>query len=135
LIGALDTEGELHTGAGRHRLYGPDSAAAAKVLVTLGDMGLTVGILKEAASLIRMTMRPVTERGGMRIRWEEAVAGKPMLFGLAIAAGAEHGTGEPRVHTMFLAPPEEVFTANRESFGFIGSGLVLIDLQYLFRST
>jgi hypothetical protein len=132
-IGALDTEGEMHTGAGRHRLYGPDSTAAAAVLVALGDMGLTVGILKEAARLIRMTMLPTTELGGMRSRWEDAIAGKPILFGIAIAASADERAGEPRVLTVFLGPTEE-FSARRESFGFVGSGLVLIDLQHLFRT-
>jgi hypothetical protein len=134
-IGALDTAGDVHTGAGRHRLYGPDSTAAAAVLVALGDMGLTVGILKQAARLIRMTMLPTL---GKRERWEEAIAGKPMLLVIGIGSlpnwvtdSSDTDAGEPGIRSISLATPDE-FRDTRPPHGDT-SGMILLDLQYLFR--
>jgi hypothetical protein len=131
-VGALDTAGEVHTGAGRHRLYGTDSTAAAAILVTLGDMGMSVGILKQAATAIRMTMAIPDLPGMSRTPkyWEAAVNGEPMLFGIAIGAGADRDSGEPGVRAVFLVPPAE-FNAERTRFSD-ASGLILLDLQRIF---
>jgi hypothetical protein len=135
-IGALDTAGEVHTGAGRHRIYGPDSTAAAAVLVALGDMGLPVGILKQAAFAIRVTMLPMPPGMAPALKhtsatgWKAAVAGEPMLLGLAVAARAD---GEPTMCTVFLVPPGD-FKPDRVRFGG-ASGLIILDLQHVFRAT
>src|SRR5688572_3304914 len=61
--GALPSEGDPHSGTGRHRTYSPQTIYLASVLNVLADTGLPLEMLKAASDAVQETisgaLRPI----------------------------------------------------------------------------
>jgi len=126
--GVLLPEGQKHTGAGRHRRYGAETAYLGAVLLELAEMGIPIGLLKGISrELQAISLEAIPGQGKL---WRAAISGSAEVY-LFCDYKLLPELPPDFLFMVYLTTPDEIL----EKKGRLGDGIsaIVVNLTTIFR--